>query len=81
MQMNPVPTLMCIIFYANLGGALTLIGDPPNVIIGTNKDVIACVSSPILLFNTPIYYDIVFYRELLLHNFQCIWALVCRLFL
>ncbi|VVC40695.1 Hypothetical protein CINCED_3A022746 [Cinara cedri] len=40
MQMNPVPTLMCIIFYANLGGALTLIGDPPNVIIGTNKDVI-----------------------------------------
>ncbi|XP_050055665.1 P protein-like isoform X2 [Aphis gossypii] len=41
MQMNPVPTLMCIIFYANLGGALTLIGDPPNVIIGTNKDVIA----------------------------------------
>jgi len=44
MQMNPVPTLMCIIFYANLGGALTLIGDPPNVIIGTNKDVIASVS-------------------------------------
>ncbi|XP_025406377.1 P protein-like [Sipha flava] len=41
MQMNPVPTLMCIIFYANLGGALTLIGDPPNVIIGTNKDVVA----------------------------------------
>ena len=42
--MNPVPTLICIIFYANLGGALTLIGDPPNVIIGTNKDVIASVS-------------------------------------
>ncbi|XP_050433638.1 P protein-like isoform X2 [Adelges cooleyi] len=41
MQMNPVPTLMCIIFYANMGGALTLIGDPPNVIIGTNRDVIA----------------------------------------
>lgn len=44
MQVNPVPTLMCIMFYANLGGALTLIGDPPNVIIGTNKDVIASVS-------------------------------------
>ncbi|XP_050545556.1 P protein isoform X2 [Daktulosphaira vitifoliae] len=41
MHMNPVPTLMCIIFYANMGGALTLIGDPPNVIIGTNRDVIA----------------------------------------
>lgn len=44
MQMNPVPTLMCIIFYANIGGALTLIGDPPNVIIGTNRDVIESVS-------------------------------------
>lgn len=50
MQMNPVPTLMCIIFYANLGGALTLIGDPPNVIIGTNKDVIESVCNMIIIF-------------------------------
>jgi len=51
MQMNPVPTLMCIIFYANIGGALTLIGDPPNVIIGTNKDVIASVSCKMININ------------------------------
>jgi Na+/H+ antiporter NhaD/arsenite permease-like protein len=56
--MNPVPTLMCIIFYANLGGALTLIGDPPNVIIGTNKDVIASVSLQFIFNITNIMINI-----------------------
>lgn len=57
--MNPVPTLMCIIFYANLGGALTLIGDPPNVIIGTNKDVIASVSNLIWSMLIKLNYDLI----------------------
>jgi len=75
MQMNPVPTLMCIIFYANLGGALTLIGDPPNVIIGTNKDVIACVSRPIIIIvEHQFTMVLLFRRELLLQNFPCIWV-------
>lgn len=75
MQVNPVPTLMCIMFYANLGGALTLIGDPPNVIIGTNKDVIASVSS-LVNKNIRSDYNKLFYRELILQHFQCIWVLV-----
>ncbi|KAL1137871.1 hypothetical protein AAG570_009567 [Ranatra chinensis] len=40
MELNPVPVLMAMIIYSNIGGALTPVGDPPNVIIATNKDII-----------------------------------------
>ncbi len=33
---NPVPMILAEIFCANLGGAATMCGDPPNVIIGTS---------------------------------------------
>lgn len=36
MELNPVPVLMAIIVHANIGGTMTPIGDPPNVIITTN---------------------------------------------
>ncbi|XP_059617540.1 P protein-like isoform X2 [Phlebotomus argentipes] len=35
-ELNPVPILMAIIVHANIGGTLTPIGDPPNVLITTN---------------------------------------------
>ncbi|CAH1397553.1 unnamed protein product [Nezara viridula] len=38
-ELNPVPILIAVVMYSNIGGALTPIGDPPNVIIATNKDV------------------------------------------
>ncbi|XP_044738075.1 P protein [Chrysoperla carnea] len=40
MQLYPVKVLMIMVIYSNIGGALTPIGDPPNVIITTNPSVI-----------------------------------------
>ncbi len=35
MKFDPVPMILAQIFCANLGGAATMCGDPPNIIIGT----------------------------------------------
>ncbi|QSZ68090.1 transporter [Methanofollis aquaemaris] len=35
MELNPVPFLLTEIFASNVGGAATLIGDPPNIMIGS----------------------------------------------
>lgn len=34
-EMNPVPLLLATIMSSNIGGTSTLIGDPPNIIIGS----------------------------------------------
>ncbi|XP_043483813.1 P protein isoform X2 [Leptopilina heterotoma] len=39
MEINPVPILTAMVIYSNIGGALTPIGDPPNIIIASNKEV------------------------------------------
>lgn len=39
-ELNPVPILIAVVMYSNIGGALTPVGDPPNVIIATNKDIL-----------------------------------------
>ncbi|MCH3971214.1 MAG: citrate transporter [Oscillospiraceae bacterium] len=36
MEFNPVPMIISEIFCSNLGGAATMCGDPPNIIIGTS---------------------------------------------
>ena len=36
LKINPVPLILSEIFCANLGGAATMCGDPPNIIIGTS---------------------------------------------
>ncbi len=51
---DPFPFLMMIIFSANFGGGMTLIGDPPNMIVGFAKhfsffDFIANATPGILL--------------------------------
>lgn len=33
-KLNPMPLLLSEIFFSNIGGAVTLIGDPPNIMIG-----------------------------------------------
>ncbi|MFC2021754.1 SLC13 family permease [Chloroflexota bacterium] len=35
LKFDPVPVIIAIIFAANTGGAATISGDPPNIIIGT----------------------------------------------
>ncbi len=71
LKFNPVPMILAEIFCANLGGAATMCGDPPNIIIGTslhysfadfvmNTGAIATIS---LIF-TVIYFYIVSKKEL-----------------
>lgn len=71
LKFNPVPMILAEIFCANLGGAATMCGDPPNIIIGTslhysfadfvmNTGAIAAIS---LIF-TVIYFYIVSKKEL-----------------
>lgn len=35
LQINPIPFLMAEVFASNIGGAATLVGDPPNIIIAS----------------------------------------------
>lgn len=44
MGLNPVPILMAMIIYSNIGGAATPVGDPPNVIIASNSYISGNVS-------------------------------------
>ena len=37
LAINPVPLLMAEVFASNIGGTATLVGDPPNIIIGARK--------------------------------------------
>ncbi|XP_050665016.1 P protein-like [Leptidea sinapis] len=40
MDLDPVPILMFMAMYSNVGGTATPVGDPPNVIVASNKAVI-----------------------------------------
>ncbi|KAG8226144.1 hypothetical protein J437_LFUL005805 [Ladona fulva] len=40
MKLNPVPILLAMVIYSNIGGTATAVGDPPNVIIASNRNVI-----------------------------------------
>jgi len=59
MELNPVPVLMFAVIYSNIGGALTPVGDPPNVIIASNSYISSNVSCILnknkkdLQFNVP----------------------------
>lgn len=35
LKINPIPLAMSVIFASNIGGTSTLIGDPPNILIGS----------------------------------------------
>ncbi len=39
LKINPIPFLITEIFAANIGGTATLIGDPPNIMIGGRTDL------------------------------------------
>ena len=60
LKINPVPFLLTQIFAANMGGTATLIGDPPNIMIGSaagltfldfvaNTGIVAIVSIIVLI--------------------------------
>lgn len=71
LKFNPVPMILSEVFCANLGGAATMCGDPPNIIIGTslgysfmdfltNTGLIVLIS---LVFVVAYFY-LVFHKEL-----------------
>lgn len=39
LRVNPVPYLIAEVLASNIGGTATLIGDPPNIIIGSRADI------------------------------------------
>ncbi|KAF9794624.1 hypothetical protein SFRURICE_014171 [Spodoptera frugiperda] len=40
MDLDPIPVLMSMVLFCNIGGTATPVGDPPNVIIASNKAVV-----------------------------------------
>lgn len=72
LKFNPVPMILSEIFCANLGGAATMCGDPPNIIVGTSlgysfTDFITNTGLIVLLSVVAvlIYFYLVFRKELL----------------
>ena len=70
-KFNPVPMILSEIFCANLGGAATMCGDPPNIIIGTSLgysfgDFISNTGLIVIcaLVLTVIYFFLVFHKQL-----------------
>ena len=72
LKFDPVPLIISEIFCANLGGAATMCGDPPNIIIGTslgytfgdfitNTGVIALISMVVIIF----YFYFCFRKQLI----------------
>lgn len=72
LKFDPVPMILSEIFCANLGGAATMCGDPPNIIIGTslgysfsdflmNTGVMAGISLIVVI----IYFFLVYRKELI----------------
>lgn len=71
LKFNPIPMILSEIFCANLGGAATMCGDPPNIIIGTslgysfsdfmlNTGVIVVFALVLAI----IYFSVVFHKQL-----------------
>ena len=72
---SPVPLILSEVFCANLGGAATMCGDPPNIIIGTsleytfadfitNTGLMAIVSLTV----TVLYFYLCFRKKLMSQN-------------
>ncbi|MEJ6607756.1 MAG: ArsB/NhaD family transporter [Candidatus Planktophila sp.] len=39
LQVSPIPFILAEVFVSNIGGAATLVGDPPNIIIASKADL------------------------------------------
>jgi Na+/H+ antiporter NhaD/arsenite permease-like protein len=70
-KINPTPILIAEILMSNIGGAATLIGDPPNIMIGgaTHLEFMdfIYVNLPIVLvasFVTLFYLRLIYYKKL-----------------
>jgi len=71
LAVSPVPFVLATIIGSNVGGAATLIGDPPNLIIGSRVGIeflpFIAVMGPIALIGfvvTALYFVVVYRHEL-----------------
>ncbi len=72
LHINPIPFIIAEVFASNVGGAATLIGDPPNIMIGSAvglkfMDFIkinATITIP-LLFLTTIIFALIYKKQLI----------------
>lgn len=75
LEFNPVPFILTEIVSSNIGGSATMVGDPPNVIIGTSLGFsfidfiknVAPISIVVLIFNI-LYFSIIFKKDLKSNN-------------
>ena len=84
MKFDPVPMILSEIFCSNLGGAATMCGDPPNIIVGTslgytffdfieNTGAIVAVCFVVI----AVYFTLCFRRQLLRDEQKNGGAAVC----
>lgn len=63
LKLNPIPFIIAEIFASNVGGTATLIGDPPNIMIGSQTGLsfvdflanVAVIAIPILVLTSIIF--------------------------
>lgn len=79
LKFNPVAMILSEIFCANLGGAATMCGDPPNIIIGTSlgysfSDFITNTGLTVAISFVAVlaYFYLVFRKELLAESGQSV---------
>lgn len=79
LKFNPVAMILSEIFCANLGGAATMCGDPPNIIIGTSlgysfSDFITNTGLTVAISFVAVlaYFYLVFRKELLVESGQSV---------
>ena len=72
LKVNPYPYLVLEIFASNIGGTATLIGDPPNILIGSALNLtfmdFVTVLSPIVLITMLVLvgiFDLIWGRQLI----------------
>jgi Na+/H+ antiporter NhaD/arsenite permease-like protein len=61
---NPIPLLMAEVFASNIGGTATLIGDPPNILIGS---LVGLDFNAFVIHLTPIIIVVMAVQALMIH--------------
>jgi Na+/H+ antiporter NhaD/arsenite permease-like protein len=75
LKVNPIPFIIAEVFASNVGGTATLIGDPPNIMIGSETGLSfmdflindAVIALPILLV-TSFLFALIFRKRLVADN-------------
>ena len=84
LEISPVPLVLSEIFASNIGGAATLIGDPPNIIIGSAAQlsfmdfIINLTPFVLVLLVLLPFFISLFYKKEITQNIEEGWAKVVK---